>query len=571
MGGNKRKAESNSGGRDKRSKRRYKKRPTTPTGTSRKSEIVAVFARGLSNQIPEDSISHLATNESAIRLLLEKSTESLPMGSAIRKAVSENFSLCIDAFVKEMSLRLKEVAPSESTSEVPRIRRDNEKAASEFFLVFNQSQFDAAMDHKQSLSVREAAKIGRKLRCTNFATADVYLPEDEKPRPKIVLDAFRSALLSGQINAITLAGYLSKFFEALEHTDLDGRTIAPLIRDLFGCLAINGFAGSNVLSANSGVAGLVYGKILGILLWIAIDSNLEQYSKKISTIHVDDSSSDTSDSYSDREDEGTSSDQQHLGRVRALQDVTCTLSTLFFGMKLLPNDISATVTAAYIVRGVVDSLQAKGKHASKKQRKELMQTGSLVLVDSLLCASMARKSDLPGKVVTDELQRLRMIERWINDTICKAGLIVRATPTETQASVTSSQDEVLAVAGDDKESEHETADNLFVLDTAGEEDENERIDEVAIYDKKKKRNSGRLPKAPASKASTTNGKISSGPAMRPHARGTSIASSQTAKNGSPAPTRRSARTRSRSESLSSLLDKGGIQTRRSGRVNSRDD
>ena len=69
--------------KQKRSKSKSKKKPSK--SETNQNAVVASFVRGLSHQIPPASLAHIANSSDSLRLLLEKSMESLPMGSAIRK------------------------------------------------------------------------------------------------------------------------------------------------------------------------------------------------------------------------------------------------------------------------------------------------------------------------------------------------------------------------------------------------------------------------------------------------------------------------------------------------------
>ena len=179
--------------KQKRSKSKSKEKQSKSEQSQ--NAIIASFARGLSHQIPSASLAHIANSDDSLRLLLEKSTESLPMGSAIRKAVGENFALCVDALTKEVASRLAE--EEEMDAEQSDDKKDKSRAEEEEkteFAVFSAAQYQKGLESMKSIedsSKREEYRM--KLASTPFASADVLIPlndtdrDDDIPSAKAVL------------------------------------------------------------------------------------------------------------------------------------------------------------------------------------------------------------------------------------------------------------------------------------------------------------------------------------------------------------------------------------------------
>ena len=73
-----------------------------------KAKAVRSFLSGISNQIPDHALSLLVKDAKAIRVLLHKSIEALPMGSPIRKSVDGDLENCIKIMKLEVESRIKE-------------------------------------------------------------------------------------------------------------------------------------------------------------------------------------------------------------------------------------------------------------------------------------------------------------------------------------------------------------------------------------------------------------------------------------------------------------------------------
>ena len=583
--------------------------------------IIASFARGLSHQIPSASLAHIANSDDSLRLLLEKSTESLPMGSAIRKAVGENFALCVDALTKEVASRLaeeEEMDAEQSDDKKDKSQADEEEKTE--FAVFSAAQYQKGLESMKSIedsSEREEYRM--KLASTPFATADVLIPlndtdrDDDIPSAKAVLEAFRSASLTGRVDESTMGGYIPRMLAAVRAEITRGPVRAvSMTRDFLSCFAMALCDRASALMSDDGKTASEYGEMVGLMVRVAISSPGDYLAS--SGVGGDLEESSSSDDESDIEDDlpGGSTRKTNGKRsaqvvANAIQDITCILTLQLMSVgSATPHTIAGIISVFSEEEGGSDIL--------------LRQVSS-ILSGVLINSSSAPKRAMPGKNMKNGKEAIRMIRRWVDGEIDEAGrerdeaLLSTEAPGEddeqrggqevdpyissddedddkSDGENTSSEDGDSDNDHEDEDEDEEQAgsapdESLFVIDTAPDEqdeqndDDNDGDDDEPIKETKARgatsKASSRPPRPPASAKKpaalpTTTPRRSA----RSRSRGDSVSSLASANKASTATPntlpRRSTRSRSRGESMGSMgsLHEEGTP-RRSTRVRSRGD
>ena len=566
--------------KQKRSKSKSKKDQSKSERSQ--NAIITSFARGLSHQIPSASLAHIANSDDSLRLLLEKSTESLPMGSAIRKAVGENFALCVDALTREVALRLaeeEERGTEQSDDKKDKSQVDQEEETE--FVVFSATQYQKALDSMKSIEdSNEREKYRKKLASTPFASADVLIPlndtdqDDDVASAKAVLGAFRSAALTGRLNESTMGGYITRMLAAVrsEITRSPVRSVS-LIRNFLSCFAMSVCDKASVLMSDDGNTAFEYGELIGLMVRAALNSPEDYLSS--SGVGGDLEESSSSDDESDIEDDmpGGSARKAHGKRsaqivASAIQDMTCNLT-----LQLM----SVNLATPHVIGGIV------GVFSQEEGGSDiLLQKVSSILSGVLINSSSAPKSAMPSKTMKSGKEKILMIRCWAEGAIENSGgerneavLSAEAPPEDEQRgghdvdAYSSIDDEEDTSDNEESSSEDNGSDNkkedadeeqakadtgsapdesLFVIDAApddeGDNNDNDKDDEEDDDDNDDDGGYDDEPVKEAKRRGTT-GKASSRPPRPP----------ASAKKPAALPTttpRRSARSRSRGDSVSSL-------------------
>ena len=531
------------------------------------------------------------------------------MGSAIRKAVGENFAICVDALAKEVASRLaeeEEMDAEQSDDKKDKSQVDQEEETE--FAVFSAAQYQKALESMKSIEdSSEREEYRKKLASTPFASADVLIPlndtdqNDAIPSAKAVLEAFRSASLTGRVNESTMGGYITRMLAAVraEIASSPIRSVS-MIRNFLSCFAMSLSDKASALMSDDGKTASDYGAMVGLMVCVALSSPDDYLAS--SGVGGDLEESSSSDDESDIEDDlpggfarKTNGKRSVQVVASAIQDITCilTLQLMSFG--------SAT---PHVIAGII-SIFSEEEGGSDI----LLQKVSSILSGVLINSSSAPKSAMPSKNMKNGKETIRMIRRWADGEIDKAGrerdeaLILAEAPIGDEQRggpevdhYSSSDDDDDKSDGEDTSSEDDGSDNddenedeeqagsapdesLFVIDTAPDEkDEHDDDDDEPIKETKVRgaasKASSRPPRPPASAKKpavlpTTTPRRSA----RSRSRGDSVSSLASA-NKAPTATpntlpRRSTRSRSRGESMGSIHGEG--TPRRSARVRSRGD
>jgi len=581
-----------------RSKVPKKQKPTKSKSKQQQQQqsqhdVVASFARGLSHQIPTASLSHIANSTDSLRLLLEKSTESLPMGSAIRKAVGENFAVCVDALTKEVASRLAEeeemrAKPSDDRK-VERQAYQGEQDEEAEFAVFSAAQYEKALQKMKFMEdVSEREECRRRLASTPFASADVLIPlsdadqDVEIPSAKTVLGAFRSASLTGRVNERTMGGYVTRMLAAVraEIKRSPVRSVS-LIRNFLSCFAMSLCDKVLALMSGDGKTAFEYGELIGLMVHVALDRP-DDYLSSAGDGDVEDTSSSCDES--DVEDDLPRGSATKMNGKRssqivasAIEDATCNLT-----LHLL----SVGLANPHVIAGIINTF-LDGSDT-------LLHAVSSILAGVLINSSSAPKSAMPSKNIKSGKEKIRMIQRWVDGEIEEFGrereetVLSATTPIEHDErgahdvhlySSSGNEDDIRSDeedsssekdGGDDdnKQTDKDTRsvpdESLFIIDAApdddaGDEDEanrdrGEEDEEETAFDEPTKKTrsrgaaSGRPPRPPSSKATTATPNTLPRRSTRSRSRGDSMGSMGSLfEEGTP---RRSARMRSRGDSIS---------------------
>ena len=627
--------------KQKRSKSKSKKKPSK--SETNQNAVVASFVRGLSHQIPPASLAHIANSSDSLRLLLEKSMESLPMGSAIRKAVGENFDLCVAALTEEVALRLEEeemsAEPSDDSKKEESRADQEEEEVEEKFAVFSAAQYERSLQKMKSMGVAsEREEYRKRLASTAFATADVLIPLPEMDQDvelasaEAVLGAFRSASLTGRVNELTMGGYVTRMLTAVraEAAGSPARSVS-LMRNFMSCFAMSPCDKTSALMRGDAKTAFEYGEMVGLMVRVAL-TRPGDYVSSAGDGGVDEEDSSSSDDESDIEDDlpggpGRKMNNKRSGHanVNAIQDVTCNLT-----LQLM----SVGPATPHVIGGIISIFLSQPDDGSDAL---LLHRGSNILAEVLINSSSAPKSAMPSKNVKSGKEKVRMIQRWAEGEIEKTSRGVEETVLSTEASIeekrggnmadlydssdeeenksdedSSSEDGADEDDADEGQEQHaddtEAAANesLFVIDTAPDDDSfggegeaslhQDDEKEVASADPGKDEESGaavehakaakksrgaasskssRPPRPPASaKKQTSISTTTPRRSVRSRSRGDSVSSLASDKHVASAEpntvSRRSTRSRSRGESMGSMGSMQGDGTpRRSARVRTR--
>ena len=620
--------------KQKRSKSKSKKKPSK--SETNQNAVVASFVRGLSHQIPPASLAHIANSSDSLRLLLEKSMESLPMGSAIRKAVGENFDLCVAALTEEVALRLEEeemsAEPSDDSKKEESRADQEEEEVEEKFAVFSAAQYERSLQKMKSMGVAsEREEYRKRLACTAFAAADVLIPLPEMDQDvelasaEAVLGAFRSASLTGRVNELTMGGYVTRMLTAVraEAAGSPARSVS-LMRNFMSCFAMSPCDKTSALMRGDAKTAFEYGEMVGLMVRVAL-TRPGDYVSSAGDGGVDEEDSSSSDDESDIEDDlpggpGRKMNNKRSGHANAnaIQDATCNLT-----LQLM----SVGPATPHVIGGIISIFLSQPDDGSDAL---LLHRGSNILAEVLINSSSAPKSAMPSKNVKSGKEKVRMIQRWAEGEIEKTSRGVEETVLSTEASIeekrggnmadlydssneeenksdedSSSEDGADEDDADEDDTEAAANESLFVIDTAPDDDSfggegeaslhQDDEKEVASADPGKDEESGaavehakaakksrgaasskssRPPRPPASaKKQTSISTTTPRRSVRSRSRGDSVSSLASDNVASAEPntvSRRSTRSRSRSESMGSMGSMQGDGTpRRSARVRTR--
>ena len=620
--------------KQKRSKSKSKKKPSK--SETNQNAVVASFVRGLSHQIPPASLAHIANSSDSLRLLLEKSMESLPMGSAIRKAVGENFDLCVAALTEEVALRLEEeemsAEPSDDSKKEESRADQEEEEEEEKFAVFSAAQYERSLQKMKSMGVAsEREEYRKRLACTAFAAADVLIPLPEMDQDvelasaEAVLGAFRSASLTGRVNELTMGGYVTRMLTAVraEAAGSPARSVS-LMRNFMSCFAMSPCDKTSALMRGDAKTAFEYGEMVGLMVRVAL-TRPGDYVSSAGDGGVDEEDSSSSDDESDIEDDlpggpGRKMNNKRSGHANAnaIQDATCNLT-----LQLM----SVGPATPHVIGGIISIFLSQPDDGSDA----LLLHSSNILAEVLINSSSAPKSAMPSKNVKSGKEKVRMIQRWAEGEIEKTSRGVEETVLSTEASIeekrggnmadlydssdeeenksdedSSSEDGADEDDADEDDTEAAANESLFVIDTAPDDDSfggegeaslhQDDEKEVASADPGKDEESGtavehakaakksrgaasskssRPPRPPASaKKQTSISTTTPRRSVRSRSRGDSVSSLASDKHVASAEpntvSRRSTRSRSRGESMGSMGSMQGDGTpRRSARVRTR--
>lgn len=628
--------------KQKRSKSKSKSQKKPSKTETNQNAVVASFVRGLSHQIPPASLAHIANSSDSLRLLLEKSTESLPMGSAIRKAVGENFDLCVAVLTEEVALRLEEeemsAEPSDESKKEESQADQEEEEEEEKFAVFSAAQYERALQKMKSMDVAsEREEHRRRLASTAFATADVLIPLPEMDQDvelasaEAVLGAFRSASLTGRVNELTMGGYVTRMLTAVraEAAGSPARSVS-LMRNFMSCFAMSPYDKTSALMRGDAKTAFEYGEMVGLMVRVAL-TRPGDYVSSAGDGGVDEKDSSSSDDESDIEDDLPGGPERKMNskrsghaNVNSIQDATCNLTLQLMGVG---------PATPYVIGGIIGIFLSQPDDGSNAL---LLHRVSNILAEVLINSSSAPKSAMPSKNVKSGKEKIRMIQGWAKGEIEKTSRGAEEAVLSTEASIEekrggneadlyNSSDEEENKSDEDSSSEdgadEDDADegqeqhaddagaaaneSLFVIDTAPDDDsfggegearlhqddekevasadpgKGEESGAAVEYAKEAKKSRGaasskssRPPRPPASaKKQTSISTTTPRRSVRSRSRGDSVSSLANDNVASAKPNtvpRRSTRSRSRGESMGSMGSLQGDGTpRRSARVRTR--
>ncbi|GFH60073.1 predicted protein [Chaetoceros tenuissimus] len=371
-----------------------------------KAKAVRTFLSGISNQIPDHALSLLVKDAKAIRVLLHKSIEALPMGSPIRKSVDGDLENCVKIMKLEVENRMKEFEERNETEEV-------EEAETTFSLPnFNdeliQYNLIRATERKDKDMLKE-------LHCLDSTTLEMLVTK--KDTIDYILNKFSSQIVCGRLSATDLNSFIRLVAKAFV-TMNDPKSVIRCIKMFLKLFQIStGLV--DVEDVDHAVA-IDLGKVIGSLVCIAL-SQSEIYKSVLdeacTTDDSDDESSDEDESSRPVKRRKISLEERKRIYADCKNDVLRVISLVFsnFSNSKEERKIAACVAFGYVDSILLgsDSLALCCLKREKLNKEAAQKDGSKLLVDALEICNVAPRKDLPSAYLLSKGAKMcSLLQRW---------------------------------------------------------------------------------------------------------------------------------------------------------------
>lgn len=371
-----------------------------------KATAVRAFLSGISNQIPDHALSLLVKDAKAIRVLLHKSIEALPMGSPIRKSVDGDLENCVKTMKLEVENRMKEVEERKETEEV-------EEAETTFSLPnFNDELIQYNLIHATQRKDKDMLK---ELHCLDSTTLEMLVTK--KDAINDILNKFSSQIVCGRLSATDLNSFIGLVAKAFVTMD-DPKSVIRCIKSFLKLFQVS--TGLVDLEDIDHEVAIDLGKVMGSLVVFAL-SQSELYKSILdeacTTDDSDDESSDKDESSRPVKRRKISVEERKRIYADCKNDVLRVISLVFsnFSNSKEERKIAACVAFGYVDSILLgsDSLALCCLKREKLNKEAVQKDGSKVLVNALEICNVAPRKDLPSAYLLSKGAKMcSLLQRW---------------------------------------------------------------------------------------------------------------------------------------------------------------
>ena len=432
-----------------------------------KSKAIKSFLAGISHQIPEHALSHLLKDgNKALKILLQKSIEALPMGSPIRTSVDGDLEKCVEIMKVEVEKRISE----------QKLKEDVDAGVSEegvqFLPVVNEDIFLYNLDLAMKEGDDETLKA---IQCMDFASLDMIVQNKEST--EVVMKKFSSLIVSGQFKGQDLNSFITLF--ANRFSGSNDASLATKIKDIRAFIRMFQVASTSSTCEDIGSDSAIdLGKLVGCLVSISI-LDPESYLEAMKRSSYDDSS-DNDSSDEDIDDRPTKRRKITTSEMKQMQQ-ECKADALLCLSLILANFSQSRclrVTAGSFAIGYVNTILLDYEEVSdiimgekiptEDQEAKLAREGSSYLIEALELSNCMDRRDLPSaSLISDGKKRSHLLKSWAEKIVVSAA----ATNNSIRKIMKNNEGEVHIMDTDPKESETSEEEDILVVETTNSEDD----------------------------------------------------------------------------------------------------
>ena len=432
-----------------------------------KSKAIKSFLAGISHQIPEHALSLLLKDgNKALRILLQKSIEALPMGSPIRKSVDGDLENCVEIMKVEVEKRISEQKLKEE------VDAGVFEEGVQFLPVVNEDIFLYNLD----LAMKEGDDDTLKaIQCMDFASLDMIVQNKEST--EVVMKKFSSLIVSGQFKDQDLNSFITLF--ANRFSGSKDASLATKIKDIRAFIRMFQVASTSSTCEDIGSDNAIdLGKLVGFLVSISIlepESYLEAMQRSSS-----DDSSDNDSSDEDIDDRPTKRRKITTTEMKRMQQ-ECKADALLCLSLILANFSQSRhlrVTAGSFAIGFVNTVLLNYEEVSaiimgekvptEDQEATLAREGSSYLIEALELSNCMDRRDLPSaSLISDGRKRCNLLNTWAEKIVVSAA----AANNSIRKILKNNEGEVHIMETDPEESEASEEEDVLVVETTNSEDD----------------------------------------------------------------------------------------------------
>lgn len=432
-----------------------------------KTKAIKSFLAGISHQIPEHALSlFLKDGNKALKILLQKSIEALPMGSPIRKSVDGDLENCIEIMKVEVRKRISEQKLNEE------VDAGVFEEGVQFLPVVNEDIFQYNVDLAMKEDDDETLKA---IQCMDFASLDMIV--ESKESTEVVMKKFSSLIVAGQFKGQDLNSFIKLF--ANQFSASNDASLTTKIKDIRAFIRMFQVASTSSTCEDIGLDNAIdLGKLVGCLVAISI-LEPESYLEAMKRSSYDDSSDDDS-SDDDIDDRPTKRRKITTSELKRMQQ-ECKADALLCLSLILANFSQSRhlrVTAGSFAIGFVNTILLNYEEVSaiimgekvptEDQEAALAREGGSLLIEALELSNCMDRRDLPSaSLISDGKKRCNLLKIWAEKIVESA-----AAPTNKIRKILKNNvGEVNIMETDPEESEASEEEDVLVLETTNSEDD----------------------------------------------------------------------------------------------------
>ena len=426
-----------------------------------KTKAIKSFLAGISHQIPEHVLSLLLKDgNKALKMLLQKSIEALPMGSPIRKSVDGDLENWIEIMKEEVEKRVSEQTLNEE------VDAGVFEEGVQFLPVVNEDIFQ----YNVALAMKEGDDdVLKAIQCMDLSSLDIIVQNKEST--EVVMKKVSSLIVSGQFKGQDLNSFITLF--ANRFSASNDASLSTNIKDIRAFIRMFQVASTSSACEDIGLDNAIdLGKLVGCLVAISI-LEPESYLEAIKRSSYDDSSDDDSTD-DDSDDRPTKRRKITSSEMKQMQQ-ECKADALLCLSLILANFSQSRhlrVTAGSFAIGFVNTILLNyeevsaiimgGKVQIEDQRATLAREASSYLIEALELSSCMDRRDLPSaSLISDGKKRCNLVKRW-------AEKIVESADNSIRNILKSNEGEVNIMETESEASEEE---DVSVVETTNTEDD----------------------------------------------------------------------------------------------------